>query len=139
MTEALTQRKRYINPNRYFHITQKDLGNKVVLRKSKVAHPKGVSFSPSIRKALEAVPFYYNRTGKEKIRRRDWQERKEFVRERSEWNVYTPTRKRRAIIPSTIDDFHRTGERRVLDKVKAKKVGRIKVRVGNNRWEYRWL
>lgn len=131
--------KEYVYPNKYYHITQKDLGESVVLRKSKVAKPKGVSFAPSIRKALNSVPFYYNVDGTDKVKRKDWNERKKFVREGNEWNVYTPVRKRKAIIPETIDDFHRTGERRVIDKVKAKKVGKIRVKVGRNRWEYEWI
>jgi len=129
----------YIYPSRSVHITQKDLGKKTVLRKSKNTEPKGVSFSPTIKKALDAVPFYYNRYGTEKIRRKDWQEREKFVKEGSEWNVYTPVRKRKAVVPKTIDDFKRTGERRVLDKVQVKKIGRIKVRVNRNKWDYKWI
>ena len=129
----------YVYPSKSVHITQKDLGKKPVLRTSKNTRPVGVSFSPTVKKALEGVPFYYNRLGTEKIRRKDWSERKKFVKEGSEWNVYTPVRKRKAVIPATIDDFHRTGERRVLNKVQAKKIGRIKVWVGRNKWEYRWI
>ncbi len=131
--------KEYVYPNRSVHITRKDLGKRVKLRPSKGYTPSGVSFAPTVRNALEGVPFYYNRTGTEKIRRKDWDERKKFVKQGSEWNVYTPVRRRSAIIPKTIDDFKRTRERRVLSKVEVKRVGRIKVKVGNNKWEYRWL
>jgi hypothetical protein len=129
----------YVYPSKSVHITQKDLGKNPVLRISKNTRPKGVSFSPTVKKALEGVPFYYNRLGTEKLRRKDWKERKEFVKEGSEWNVYTPVRKRKAVVPATIDDFHRTGERRVLSKVRAKKIGRIKVRVSKNKWAYQWI
>ena len=131
--------KEYVYPNKYYHITQKDLGKKVILRKSKDAKPKGVSFSPSISGALNAVPFYFNRMGTEKVRHKDWQERKKFLKEGNEWNVYTPIRKRKAVVPSTIDDFNRTRERRVLDKVEAKKVGTIKVKISNDKWKYDWI
>ncbi len=131
--------KVYVKPSRSIHITQKNLGNKVVLRKSKKYQPVGVSFSPTIRNALNGVPFYYNRSGTENVRRKDWKERKKFVKECNTWYVYTPTRTRKAVIPDTIDDYERTRERRVLDNVKAKRIGKIKVRVGRNRWEYEWI
>jgi len=85
------------------------------------------------------VPLYHNRHGNEKVRPKDWRERKKWVGKTSEWNVYTPVRKRKAVIPASIDDFSRTGERRVLSKVKAKKIGRIKVKVNKNRWAYNWI
>lgn len=130
----------YIYPSKSVHITQKNLGEKVTLRPSKNIRPKGVCFAPSVRKALEAVPFYYNVSGNNKPRRKDWKQRKKFVSEGNEWNVYTPVRKRKAMIPeSTAHDTKRTGERRVLDKVEAKKIGRIRVRVGRNKWEYKWI
>jgi hypothetical protein len=129
----------YVYPSKSVHITRKDLGKKVVLRPSKSYSPVGVSFAPTVKKALEAVPIYHNRHGKEKLRPEDWQERKKWANKSSEWNVYTPIRKRKAVIPSTIDDFHRTGERRVLNKVEAKKIGRIKVRVSGNKWVYKWI
>jgi hypothetical protein len=129
----------YVYPSKSVHITQKDLGKRTVLRTSKNTRPVGVSFSPSVKKALEGVPFYYNRLGTEKMRQKDWKERKAFVKEGSEWNVYTPVRKRKAVVPATIDDFHRTGERRVLSKVQAKKIGRVKVRVAGNKWAYKWI
>lgn len=131
--------KEYVYPSKSVHITRKDLGEDVVLRPSKNTKPKGVSFAPTIKKALNAVPIYYNRHGDEKVRRKDWQERKKWAAKTSEWNVYTPVRKRKAVVPDTIGDFSRTGERRVLGKVKAKKIGTIKVRVGRNRWEYNWI
>jgi hypothetical protein len=124
--------KQYVYPNRYVHITRKDLGKRVKLRKSKGFTPSGVSFAPTVRNALEGVPFYYTNNG-------DWKRRRRFVKEGNEWNVYTPVRKRKAVIPSTIDDFKRTRERRVLSKVDVKKIGKIKVKVGNNRWEYHWI
>ena len=129
----------YVYPSKSVHITQKELGKKVVLRPSKNTRPVGVSFAPTVKKALEAVPTYHNRHGTEKIRRKDWDERSKWVKTKNEWNVYTPVRKRKAVIPSTIDDFHRTGERRVLGKVQAKKIGRVKVKVVNNRWGYTWV
>lgn len=133
-------KKEYVYPSRSVHITQKDLGKKVILRKSKVAYPKGVSFAPTVKKALEAVPYFYNVSGENKPRRKDWQERKKWANKSSEWNVYTPTRKRRAMIPSaTAQDTKRTGERRVLGKVEAKKIGKIRVNVGNNKWVYEWI
>ena len=129
----------YVYPSKSVHITQKDLGKKVTLRGSKDYTPKGVSFSPTIKKALEAVPYFYNVSGENKPRRKDWKERKKWAKKSSEWNVYTPVRKRKAIRPTTADDLRRTGERRVLDKVEAKKIGRIKVGVGNNKWVYKWI
>ncbi len=129
----------YVYPNKSVHITPLDLGKKVVLRKSKIAKPAGVSFSPSIKKALEAVPYFYNVSGDDKPRRQDWKQRKKWANKKSKWNVYTPTRKRKAVIPSAIDDFNRTGERRVLSKVKAKKIGTVQVSVKNNKWDYKWL
>jgi hypothetical protein len=128
-----------VYPSKSVHITRKELGKNVVLRPSKNTSPVGVSFSPTVKKALNAVPLYHNRHGNEKIRRKDWDERKKWVGKTSEWNVYTPVRKRKAVIPSTIDDFYRTGERRVLGKVKAKKIGRIKIKVKNNKWGYNWI
>ena len=129
----------YVYPSRSVHITQKDLGKKPVLRTSKNTRPVGVSFSPTVKKALEAVPVYHNRHGNEKVRPKDWQEREKWVNKSGEWNVYTPSRKRKAVIPATIDDFHRTGERRVLSKVQAKKIGRVRVRVSRNKWAYQWI
>lgn len=124
--------KAYVYPSRSVHITMRDLGGKVRLRPSKGYTPSGVSFSPTVKHALEGVPYYY--TGK-----KDWTRRRHFVKEGNEWNVYTPVRKRIAVIPSTIGDYKRTKERRVLSKVDAKLIGRIKVKVGNNRWEYQWV
>ena len=132
-------KQEYVYPNKSVHITPLDLGKKVVLKRSKVAKPAGVSFAPSIKKALEAVPYFYNVTGTDKPRRSDWRERKKWADKNNKWNVYTPVRKRRAVIPKTIDDFSRTGERRVLGKVKAKKIGTVKVSVKNNKWDYKWL
>jgi hypothetical protein len=129
----------YVYPSKSVHITQKNLGKKVILRPSKTYTPVGVSFAPTVKKALEAVPLYHNRHGNEHLRRKDWIERQKWVNKSSEWNVYTPVRKRKAMIPSTIDDFKRTGERRVLGKVQSKKIGRIKVQVKNNKWMYKWL
>ena len=129
----------YVYPNKSFHITPKELGKKVTLRKNKTYTPEGVSFSPTVKKALEGVPYFYNVSGNDKPSKKDWRERDKWANEKSEWNVYTPVRKRKAIIPATIDDFKRTGERRVLDKVKTKKIGRIKVSVKNNKWMYKWL
>ena len=129
----------YVYPSRSVHITQKDLGKRPVLRVTKNSKPVGVSFAPSVKKALNAVPFYYNRLGTEKVRSKDWKERKKYVKEGDTWNVYTPARKRRAVIPKTIDDFHRTGERRVLGKVRAKKIGTVKVSIKRNNWDYEWL
>lgn len=125
--------RHYINPSRSIHLTRKDLGKEVKLRPSKGYIPEGVSFSPTVRNALEGVPFYYTRKSK------DWKRRRQFVKEGDEFTVYTPTRKRAAIIPSTADDIKRTRERRVLGKVRVRKMGRIKVRVDNNKWEYKWL
>ena len=129
----------YVYPSKSVHITQRDLGKKPVLRPSKSYSPTGVSFAPSVKKALEAVPLYHNRHGNEKVRPKDWQERKKWANKSGEWNVYTPVRKRKAVVPATIDDFHRTGERRVLSKVQAKKIGRVKVRVTGNKWAYKWI
>ena len=104
-----------------------------ILKPSKGYEPEGVSFAPTIRHALEGVPYYYTRKTK------DWKRRRGFVKEGNEWNVYTPVRKRVAAIPHTIDDFKRTRERRVLSKIKAKRIGKIRVKVGDNRWEYKWI
>jgi hypothetical protein len=125
--------KEYVYPNRSVHITRRDLGNKTKLRPSKEYTPEGVSFAPTVRHSLEGVPFYYTKKSK------DWKRRRKFVKEGDEWNVYTPVRKRVAVVPSTISDFKRTRERRVLSKVAVKKIGRIKVKVGNNKWEYKWV
>lgn len=132
-------KQEYIYPNKSIHITPKDLGKKVVLHKSKRAKPAGVSFAPSIKKALESVPYFYNVAGADKPRRKDWKERKKWADKKSKWNVYTPIRKRKAVIPKTIDDFSRTGERRVLGKVSVRKLGTIQVSVNNNKWGYKWL
>ena len=131
--------KQYVYPNRSVHITPQDLGKRPTIRPSKKYSPTGVSFSPTIKKSLEGVPYFYNVSGKEKPKRKDWVERKKWANRKPIWNVYTPSRKRSAIIPTTIDDFKRTGERRVLDKVKAKRIGKVKVDVKNNKWTYSWL
>jgi len=126
-------KKVYVHPSRSVHLTRKDLGDRVTLRPSKEYTPEGVSFSPTVRHALEGVPFYYTR------RRKDWKRCRKFVEEGNEFSVYTPVRKRVAAIPSTIDDYRRTRERRVLDKVKVKRMGRIRVRVGKRKWKYQWI
>ena len=127
------KKKEYVYPDRSVHITRQDLGDKTRLHPSKGYAPKGVSFAPTIRNALEGVPFYYTRKSK------DWKRRRKFVKDGDEWNVYTPVRKRIAITPKTIDDYKRTRERRVLSKIRAKRIGKIKVKVGNNKWEYKWI
>ncbi len=131
--------KEYIFPSRSVHITREELGKRPLLHTSKKYTPHGVSFSPTVKKALEGVQYFYNVSGKDKPKRKDWAERKKWAKKKTVWNVYTPTRKRKAVIPSTIDDFSRTGERRVLGKVQAKKIGSIKVDVKNNKWDYKWL
>ncbi len=128
----------YVFPHRYFHITQHDLGEKAILKPSGEYKPAGVSFSPSIRGCLEGVPFYYNRNGNERIRRKDWKERKDFAREGNTWHVYTPIKRTEAIIPDTIDDFERTRERRVLHHIPVTRIGIITVTCLNNKWEYQW-
>ena len=128
----------YVYPDRSVHITAEELGEKVILKPSGKYEPKGVSFSPTIKQALEGVPYFYNVAGADKPKTIHWDERKKWARRKSKWNVYTPTRKRKAIVPSTIDDFARTGERRVLGKVEVKKMGIISVGVKNNRWVYDW-
>lgn len=131
--------RQYVYPDKSVHITPKDLGNRPTLHPNKKYTPKGVSFSPTIKRSLEGVPYFYNVAGKEKPKRQDWVERKRWAGKKRTWNVYTPIRKRAAVIPTTIDDFKRTGERRVLDKVKAKRMGKVRVDVKNNKWEYQWL
>ncbi len=126
------KRQEYIYPSRSVHITRKNLGKRVKLRPSRKFIPTGVSFAPTVKNALEGVPFYYTDA-------RDWKRRRRYVKEGDEWNVYTPIRKRKAVIPTTIDDYERTRERRVLGKVNVKRIGRIKVKIGNNRWVYRWI
>ena len=128
----------YVYPNKSVHITAEDLGERVVLKPSGNYEPKGVSFSPTIKQALEGVPYFYNVSGKDKPKVAHWNERKKWAKRKNKWNVYTPTRKRKAVVPSTIDDFKRTGERRVLDKVEAKKMGTVVVSVKNNQWVYGW-
>lgn len=122
----------YVYPERYVHLTRKNLGKRVRLRPSKSYRPMGVAFAPTVRNALEGIPFYYTD-------KNDWKSRRKLVKEGNEFNVYTPTRKRKAIIPKTIDDFERTRERRVTSGVKAKLMGRIRVKVANNKWSYKWL
>lgn len=129
----MTSRKVYVHPGRSVHITRKDLGDRPTIYPSKDYLPEGVSLAPTIRHALEGVPFYYTR------KRKDWRRRRKFVKEGNEFSVYTPVRRQVAVIPDTIDDYGRTRERRVLDKVRMRKMGRIRVRVGSNRWEYEWI
>ena len=131
--------KEYVYPSRSVHITRKNLGKRVTLKPSKKYVPSGVSFAPTVKKALEGVPYFYNVSGSDKPRRKDWKQRSKWAKKATNWNVYTPVRKRKAIIPKTIDDFSRTGERRVTDKVKARKVGTVKVSVKNNKWNYKWV
>ena len=107
-----------VYPHRYFHITRHDLGQTVSLKPSGEFTPPGVSFSPIIRGCIKGVPFN--------------------VRSGNTWYVYTPVIKTGAIIPDTIDDFKRTGERRVLHKIKAILIGAITVMYKNNKWEYQW-
>ncbi len=126
------KKKEYIYPNKSIHLTQKDLGERTELKTSSDYIPKGVSFAPTVRQALEGVPDYYTNT-------KDWERRRKFVEEEDEWNVYTPIRKRTAITPESISDYKRTGERRVLSNVIVKRIGKIKVKVGNNKWEYHWI
>jgi hypothetical protein len=128
-------KQEYVYPGKSVHITPKDLGKKVKLKPSSGYLPKGVSFSPSIKKALDAVPYFY----KIKLTQSAWKLRKGWAEKKRKWNVYTPVRKRKAVIPKTIDDFGRTGERRVLGKVNAKKIGTVQVSVKNNKWDYKWL
>ena len=122
----------FIYPSRSVHITRSDLGKVVKLKVSKDYKPQGVSFSPTVRGALEGVPFYYTRNSK------DWSRRKKWLKEGSLWYVYTPTKKYKAIIPE-VDDYSRTRERRVLSKVEAKRLGKIKVGISSDKWTYKWL
>ena len=128
-----------VYPNKAVHLTRVDLGDKGVLRPSGKYTPKGVSFSPTVRTALEGLTYFYNVSGGDKAAGVDWKERKKWAEKKSEWNVYTPVRKRRAVIPSTIDDYGRTRERRVKGKILVRKMGTVKVEVKNNQWTYRWL
>jgi hypothetical protein len=121
-----TNDKEYVYPNKSVHLTKENLGEIVELRTSDDYVPAGVSFSPTIKQALEGIPSYYTKETK------DWKRRRKFVKEENEFNVYTPVRKQKAIIPQSIDDFKRTGERRVLNNIKTKRIGKIKVKVGNN-------
>ncbi len=121
----------FVYPHRYFHLTRLDLGETATLKPSQEYEPIGVSFSPTIRGCLEGVPFYYTRIP-------NWRRRKDFVKTGNTWHVYTPIETTRAIIPSTIDDFERTRERRVPHKIKALQIGIITVTCTNNRWEYQW-
>lgn len=127
----------WVYPHRYFHLSQTNLGQIVRLRPTNGWTPNGVSFSPTIRGCLNGVPFYYNRNGKEKIRDKDWKERREFLQECNLWYVYSPIAKTPAIIPD-VDDFDRTRERRVLKPIKCILIGTIIVTCPQNRWEYKW-
>lgn len=122
----------FVYPHRYFHITQSNLGQKVILKPSVEYEPEGVSFAPTIRGCLEGVPFYYTTTI-------DWHRRKDFIKQGDIWYVYTPLRKTPAIIPYTVDDYKRTRERRVLHKTPCILIGCIKVNCTHKKWDYKWI
>ena len=128
-----------VHPGRSVHLTSKDLGPKTKLVPSGQYEPAGVSFSPSIRGALEGVPYFYNVSGSDSASSKDWEERKKWAKRKSIWTVYTPVRTRKAIVPKTIDDYGRTKERRVLGKIQVRRLGKIKVGVKGSKWTYKWV
>lgn len=111
-------------PNKWFHITRRDLGESAILSPSGDFSPIGVSFAPSVRQALDAIPLFFSDeksarenaesvSGSGKIRR--------FT-----FYVYTPIKRYVAIIPD-IEDIEVSGERRVLRGAKVRRVGIIDV------------
>jgi len=128
-------KKSSVYPERYYHISRKDLGRECTLIPSEGYSPSGVSFAPTIAKCLSAVPYYF--TGQ----RADWERRKRFVKQGNIWYVYTPVKKTEAISISSkmTPDVLYSKERRVLGNVKVKRIGKIRVSVGYNRWKIDWL
>jgi hypothetical protein len=113
----------YVTPYTYIHLTKRNLGRSVTLLPSKGYRPSGVSFAPTIRQALNAMPVFYtgedNFVGK-KLPARHMVKRYTFY-------IYTPVRRQLAIIPRTADDYRRSGERRVPEPIKCKRAGVITV------------
>lgn len=117
-----------VTPNKWFHITKRNIGETTVLIPSINYSPIGVSFTPSIKRCLEALPLFYFDI-KDKVNTREGGRKlhgsgrvRHFT-----FYVYTPIKRYIAVIPSTCDDIKRSKERRVLRKVKAKRMGIIKV------------
>lgn len=121
----------YVFPQKDYHLSLKYIGKHNILKPTGDYKPLGVSFAPSIRECLEAVPFYYTAS-------KDWQRRKRFVREGRIWYVYTPSYQQEAIIP-TIDDYNRTHEKRATGKIEVDYVGAIRVTVRGNSWRYEYV
>lgn len=131
--ERLVSEYSEVTPGKWLHISMKNLEQYVVLSPSRDFSPIGVSFAPSIKQALEAIPLFY---GDEKVAREGGKEifGSGKIR-RFTFYVYTPTKRYVAAIPSIdiCDDVKISGERRVLRKVKAKRVGVIDV-VSRETW-----
>lgn len=113
----------YIYPNKHIHLTSKDLGSKVTLHPSKNYTPEGVSFAPSIKQAINALPVFYS--GEDVFVKKELPNI--YVEREYTFYVYTPVKKYEAIIPKTADDVDVSGERRVLGNVDAKLISKILV------------
>jgi len=123
----------YLAPDRWFHLTGCNLGRDAVLRPSSdfsmadFYSPAGVSFSPTIDKALDALPF----------------EGTEESRASSRLHVYTPKKRVEAIVPG-VEDLEFTSERRALSAVPVELVGIIGTEFvrqpsGYGKWIWKWI
>jgi len=120
-----------IEPGQYVHITNRDLGQIVTLKKSEDYAPSGVSFSPSIKQCLEGIPCFY--IGKDKrASNEEWKNRMTYLKKNRIWYVYTPIKTEFGVIPR-VDDLHRTAEVRVLKHVEARLLTIVKV-YANKKW-----
>jgi hypothetical protein len=121
----------FVEPYKDIHITRKRLGKRARLKASGDYEPKGVSFSPSERQALNAIPLFY--TGKDNFRftKKDYKKGRKI--RRFVFNIYTPVRKRKAIVPKKAGDYWKSGEKRVAGTVPVKRIGRMRVESSESR------
>ena len=113
-----------VTPNQWVHITRKNLGEEVTLEPSRGFTPMGVSFAPSVEQALDAIPLFF--TGEKNAKENGVLLGKGKIRHFT-YYVYTPVKQYDAVVPRKADDTDISGERRVLKKVKAKRLGIIDV------------
>ena len=113
----------YVYPNKYFHLNKNNLGKCVTLIPSNFYKPNGVSFAPSIKQALNALPIFYTGTDNfiaKRLPRVYWEREYKFY-------IFTPIKRYKAIIPTTADDVKVSQERRVICPVESRLIGKITV------------
>lgn len=115
-----------IEPGEYFHLTEKELGKETGLKKKWTHSPveyisfPGVSFSPTLEQALNALPDAATRFEEGRV-----------------MYVYTPRKKKVGFIPLE-DDIDVSGEIRIPEDVDVSLVKKIFVKLIKENEDYKW-